>query len=307
MSDTLFAILTAARWTQFLSLFVLFGVLLFPFYGTPAAPTPCGERVASAMRRAILVAGAFQPLSILVWLATSMASMGDGWTSLRDADFLKAFFFEASFGAIWLARFLFTILLIGVLAASRGRLPARNPATAFALGLVGALLISQAGIGHPAGLPLMEMPFVVAGYALHLIGGAAWIGGLWPLRAILVEMKKDDRAQPYVEFVLGRFATMASAAVALVLLGAAINVGPQMATLKSSNPSSWWWAAAMKVALFGALIAIAYRNRFILTPSFTARPKEAARGLLRNVIVDQGLAVVVLAVAAFMGVTSPTG
>lgn len=307
MTDGFFVLLTAARWAQFLSLFVLFGVLLFPFYVTRAAPAPSGERLALKMRRAVLIAGAAQPLSILVWLAASMASMGDGWSSLRDADFLKAFFFEASFGTIWLARLSLTILLVGVLAAARGRLPARNPATAFALGLAGALLISQAGIGHPAGLPLGERPIVVAGYALHLLGGAAWIGGLWPLGAILAELQKDDRAQPYVEVALGRFATMASASVGLLLLGAAINIGPQMATLKASNPSAWWWAAAMKAVLFGALIVIACRNRFVLAPSLAIRPREAARDLLRNVIVDQGLAVVLLAVAAFMGVTSPTG
>ena len=307
MNDQLFAILTAARWTQFLSLFVLFGVLLFPLYVTQAAPAPCGERLASAMRRSILVAGAVQSLSILAWLAASTASMGDGWTSLRDADFLKAVFFQASFGRLWLARLLLTVLLLGVLIAARGRLPARNGASAIAIVLVGALLVSQAGIGHPAGLPAGERPFVVAGYAMHLLGGAAWIGGLWPLRALLEEAKTDDSAQPYVEFALGRFGTMATGAVALVLLGAAINVRPEISALNLSDPSSWWWAVVAKVALFGALIAIAYRNRFALTPSFAAQPKEAARNLLRNVVVDQGLAAVVLAVAAFMGVASPTG
>lgn len=306
MNDTLFAILTVARWTQFVSLFVLFGILLFPFYVTQAAPASCGERLASAMRRSIVIAGAFQSLSILAWLAASIASMGDGWTTLSDTDFLKAFFFQASFGRLWLARLLLTLLLLGVLIAARGRLPARNGANFIALVLVGVLLVSQAGIGHPAGIPAGERPLVVAGYAMHLLGGAAWIGGLWPLRALLEEAKKDDSARSYVEFALGRFATMASAAVALVLIGAAINLRPEITTLKTADPSSWWWAVLSKVVLFGALIAIAYRNRFALTPLFAAQPKEAARDLLRNVVVDQGLAAVVLAVAAFMGVTSPT-
>ena len=307
MSDPFLAILTTARWAQFLSLFVLFGVLLFPFYVTGAAPAPCRERLASAMRRAIAFAGAVQPLSILAWLATSMASMGDGWTSLRDADFVKAFFLEAGFGRLWLTRLLLTALLLGVLVGTRRSLPARNLPTAVALVLAGALLFTQAGVGHPAGLRPHERLLVFGGYALHLLGAAAWIGGLLPLRALLAQAKHDDRAHDYAQFALGRFATMASVAVALVLLGAAINMRPQIATLNVSDLSSWWWAAGSKAVLFGALIAIAYRNRFVLTPLLATQPKKAVTNLLRNVMIDQGLAVVVLAVAAFMGVASPTG
>jgi copper resistance protein D len=307
MSDPYFAILTLARWAEFLSLFVLFGVLLFPFYVTGAAPAPSRERLASAMRRAIAFAGAVQPLSILAWLATSMANMGDGWTSLGDADFVKAFFLEAGFGRLWLARLLLTALLLGVLVGARRRLPARDLATTFALVLAGALLVTQAGVGHPAGQRPDERLLVFGGYALHLLGGAAWIGGLWPLRAVMAEAKHDDRGQDYAQFALRRFATMASVAVALVLLGAAINIRPQIAALNVLDLSSWWWAAGSKAVLFGALIAIAYRNRFVLTPLLATRPKEAATNLLRNIIIDQGLAAVVLAIAAFMGVASPTG
>jgi putative copper export protein len=307
MSDALFTILAVTRWAQFLSLFVLFGALSFPFYVTRVAPAPCGEASASAMRRAIAVAAAVQASSILAWAATSIASMGDGWTSLGDAGLVKAFFLEASFGRLWLARFLLTALLIGALVAAGRRSPGRNVISGAALVLVGALLVSQAGIGHPAGLPAGERLFVVTGYALHLLGGAAWIGGLWPLRAILAEARHNDCAHPYVQFALQRFAAKATVAVALVLVGAAINIRPELAALELSDPSSWWWAVIAKAALFGALVAIAYRNRFVLAPMHGVRPRETSQRLLRNIMVDQGLAVAVLAVAAFMGVASPTG
>ncbi len=307
MSDPFFAILMLARWAQFLSLFVLFGVLLFPFYVTRPAPEPCGKRLASASRRAIAIAGMVQPLSIVAWAAASIASMGDGWASVGDADFAKAFFLEASFGRLWLARLLLTALLFGVLVGAGRRLPARNVASVLALVLVGVLLVTQAGVGHPAGLRADERLYAFGGYALHLLGGAAWIGGLWPLRAVMAEAKHDHRAHDYAQFALGRFAIMASIAVALVLLGAAINIRPQIAALNVSDLSSWWWAAEAKAVLFGALIAIAYRNRFVLTPLLATQPKKAVTNLLRNVIIDQGLAVVVLAVAAFMGVASPMG
>ncbi|MCI4682095.1 CopD family protein [Rhodoblastus acidophilus] len=233
--------------------------------------------------------------------------MGDGWISVGDPGFVKAFFLEASFGRLWLARLLLTALLVGALVLARRRLPARNAATGIVLVLVGALLVSQAGIGHPAALPDKVRPFVIAGYSLHLLGGAAWIGGLWPLRTILAEAKHDDRVRPYVQFALGRFATMATGAVALVLVGAALNIQPEVAALNPSDLTAWGWCVVSKVVLFGALIAIAYRNRFVLTPLLGARRKEATKDLLRHVVVDQGLAAVVLAVAAFMGVTSPTG
>lgn len=306
MNEPLLPFLVAARFAQFISLFVLFGVLLFPFYATHPTPAPCGERLASSTRKAIPMAGIVQALSILAWVAASIASMGDGWTSLGDAELVKAFFFETSFGRLWLIRLLLTALLAGTLFGRRKRLMAANAPTGIALVLVGALLASQAGIGHPAALPDEQRPFVFAGYALHLFGGAAWIGGLWPLAAVLAEARTDQSARAYVQFVLRRFATMATIAVAAVLVGAALNIRPLIASLDLFAPTSWTWAGASKIVLFGALIAIAYHNRFVLTPLLDTRPAEASKDLHRNVIVDQCLAVVVLAAAAVMGMSSPS-
>lgn len=313
MNETLFAVLAAARWAQFTSLFILFGVLLFPFYAASRPEIPCGERLASSSLSAIAICGIIQALSILVWVATSIASMGDGWSSLGDLGFVKAFFVETSFGRLWLVRLVMTASLAGVLVSAGKRLTAGNASTGGALVLAGALLASQAGIGHAASLPEGERATVLAGYALHLLGAAAWIGGLWPLRALLAEARRDERIRPYVHFALGRFATMAAIAVALVLVGAAINIRPQLSSFDLhaiSNLqaiSTWGWAVGCKIALFGALIAIAYRNRFVLTPLFAQRPIETSGGLLRNVVADQGLALIVLAAAAVMGMTSPSG
>jgi putative copper resistance protein D len=173
--------------------------------------------------------------------------------------------------------------------------------------LAGALLASQAGIGHPAAAPDGEKSLVAAGLALHVLGGAAWIGGLWPLGALLAEAKDDEHARPYAQFILERYSTMATIAVALVVIGAAIDFRQQFAGLGRLATNPWGWAILCKIALFGALIAIAYRNRFVLTPLFTTRPGPASKALLRNVVVDQGLGLAVLAAAAILGIVSPSG
>lgn len=307
MNDVAFLIVAAARWAQFGALFVLFGLFLFPIYTARAVRAPRNERLESSTRKTIATAGMVQALSILAWVMASIADMGDGWASLVDAGFLKAFFFDTSFGHLWLARLLMTATLAGTLIWTSKRLPAADAATTVALFLVGALLVSQAGVGHPASLPEGERLLVVVGYAFHILGAAAWIGGLWPLRALLAELMIDNRIRPYLLFVLGRYAIMASVAVVLVLVGAATNIRLQLGSFDPGAISVWAWAAAFKILLFGVLIAIAYSNRFVLTPLLVTRPADASRTLLRNIVTDQGLALAILAAASVMGIVSPSG
>lgn len=307
MTDELFPIAVAARWAQFIALFMLFGQLLFPFYTARDVRAPRSERMASSTGKAIATAGWVQALSILAWVMASIADMGDGWGGLVDPEFLKAFFFETGFGHLWLARLLMTATLLGLLVWRRKHLADADASTAVALFLVGALLASQAGVGHPAAFPDGERPLVIIGYALHILGAAAWIGGFWPLRALLAEMTIDHRIRPYLQFVLGRYAIVATVAVILVLVGAAINIRPQVGLFDPGAISAWGWAVGLKFILFGALIAIAYRNRFVLTPLLVTRPADASRNLLRNIVMDQGLALAVLAVASVMGIVSPSG
>lgn len=307
MTDEIFPIVVAARWLQFIALFILFGQLLYPFYTAGGVRAPRSTGLASSAWKTIATAGWLQSLSILTWVTASIANMGDGWGSLIDPNFLKAFFFETGFGHLWLARLLMTATLLGIFVWRRKRLAAADGSTAVALFLVGALLASQAGVGHPAALPEGDRVLIVVGYALHILGAAAWIGGFWPLRALLAEMTIDNRIRPYVQFVLGRYAIMATVAVILVLIGAAINVRPQIGLFDAGSISTWGWAIALKLVLFGALIAIAYRNRFVLTPLLVTRPADASRNLLRNIVMDQGLALAVLAAASVMGIVSPSG
>ncbi|MDI9850069.1 CopD family protein [Rhodoblastus sp. 17X3] len=307
MSDEIFPIVVTARWAQFIALFMLFGQFLYPFYTVGGVRPPRSERLASSTRKTVATAGWVQALSILAWVMASVANMGDGWGSLVDPEFLKAFFFETGFGHLWLARLLMTAMLLGLVVGMRKRLAAADASTAVALFLVGALLASQAGVGHPAAFPEGERPLVIIGYGLHILGAAAWIGGFWPLRALLAEMTIDNRIRPYLQFVLRRYAIMASIAVVLVLLGAAINIRPQVGLIDPGSISAWGWAVGLKFILFGALIAIAYRNRFVLTPLLVTRPADASKNLLRNIVMDQGLALAVLAVASVMGIVSPSG
>ncbi|MCW2319153.1 hypothetical protein M2322_004722 [Rhodoblastus acidophilus] len=126
MTGAQMAILVAARWTQFIALFVLFGGLLFPFYATFGDARAINHESRRLARRVLAVAGAAQIVSIVVWLAVTIAGLGDGWGALSDADLTTSYLLDTGFGHVWLARLALSLGLAGILFAARSSLFERN-------------------------------------------------------------------------------------------------------------------------------------------------------------------------------------
>ena len=294
----LIAVLIAARWTQFVALFVLFGWLLFPFYAGSSLDDPSTK----AARKTLPLVAVMQVLSLLVWLGATIAGIGDGWDALADAGLLQSYFLETGFGQAWIARLALTFALVALVFAARASLCERNLPSADALALVGLLLASGAEIGHQATAHGIAQAF----YTLHVWGGAAWIGGLAPLFVLLREARNDHRRQERLRFALKRYAKMASCAVALVIVGGASSAWATLADAEFSTKSPWAWALAVKIVCFFLLLAIAFQNRFRLGPLLVAQPRVGVERLARNIMVDQGIALVLLLAAAVIGLAPST-
>ena len=130
--------LVLARWVHFLCLAVVFGASLFPLYASRAPAKGESLRALAAGQRALGLAAFLALVSAVAWVASSLATMVGGFDGIFDRDAIAGFFFETTFGPIWLLRLAMLLALVFVVTrASRARI-------SFCAFLSGAALASQA-------------------------------------------------------------------------------------------------------------------------------------------------------------------
>jgi putative copper resistance protein D len=281
-----FQALVLIRWLHFVAVFVLFGAAFFWFY-TPG-PLP---RTRRATGRLLSVAAVAAALAGLGWIAAIIATMAGGWASLGDADALSAFLFATPFGGPAAFRL---ILLAAALVAVFA--PMGEAARLRAYAVTGALLlVDQAWLGHAAegGAP------TIAVYAVHVLAGAAWLGGLPPLLFALREADAADRRA-----ILEAFSDMGLIAVAALVcggLGSALFHGALRP--EALLHSEYGHVLTAKAGLVAFMLVCAAYNRFVAMPRDAAAPAA----LRRSATLEIALGLLVLAAAAVLGVTPPPG
>jgi copper transport protein len=135
-----------------------------------------------------------------------------------------------------------------------------------ALILGAAFLIVSGAIGHPAGIePLWTIP----AKSIHLLSGAAWLGGLlW----LVGGARRDGTDFPAEARRVSRVALIA---VILVLLSGIIEIRFFLAQPSDLIHSSYGRLASLKIIGLLALIGIGAFNRYLLLPAIddsTTRP-----------------------------------
>ena len=294
-----FAALAAARWIHFIAVMLVFGASLFPFYALPAQAHALAGL--AHIRGPVRVAALIALVSGVCWAAASLASITGDPASLFDADTLWTFFFDTGFGKIWALRFLLLVtMLLAVLTAGR-KLPTRNIASALSAALAALLLVSQAWIGHPAATAAGERTIVVAGYALHVLGASAWLGGLVPLLLLLRAHSAEKNA---LEFALRRFSALGMLAIAMILAGGLSNAWARWDSIDGFIASAWGKVLIVKVLGFFGLFILAAVNRFVLMPRLDANGSARMR-LVRNVLAEQAGGVLILFAASILGLLPP--
>lgn len=302
---TIFRALVFARWIHFASVFVLFGSAFFRFHMGAGNPLPAALR---ATRRLITVAAPVAALSGAAWLVCILANMTDGFASAMDAANWRLFFLETQFGPVAIARL--ALLAGGVLLVL---MPWRGRAWHGAIASIGALLlVDQAWLGHAAegGAGLYGATMIFA-YSVHVLAAGAWVGGLPPLLFALVETGRaaPKEASEGALHLLQRFSIMGMVAVVLIVATGAANAGFRVGfTFDEFFGAEYGLVLAVKAALVAAMLALAFFNRFIFMPRLRAAsdPSLALVARLRaSVGLELALGVLVLGVAAVLGVTPP--
>ena len=306
--------LIAARWVHFAAVFILFGAALFWFYapGDPARGVSDLPRSFTATRRLLRVAAPLAAVSGLAWLAGIIVNMTSDpatpdWSSLRDPEALRLFFFETNFGGVSIIRLVLLAAAVGVVAV---RLSGRR--LLFALVPIGGgLLMTQAWLGHAAeGGAGWKGSAMIAAYGAHVLAAAAWTGGLAPLLFVLVEQRRRAKDPAAANSkVLARFSAMGTIAVALIVASGAANAGFRVGGAFSRLfDTAYGDVLCAKLAFVALMLALAYFNRFVAMPRLRVPSRENAvcvKALTLSIAAELALGVLVLGAAAALGVTPP--
>jgi len=134
---------------------------------------------------------------------------------------------------------------------------------------------------------------------VHLLAGAAWLGGLPPLLLVVTTAPEAALA------ACRRFSPLGVGCV----LALAATAGWQGWALVGSLPgligTGYGLMALLKLGLFAALLGLAARHRLRLTPALAAGDPRAARRLARSIGLEAGLGLAVVLAAGVLSGLPP--
>jgi putative copper resistance protein D len=313
MAGMISAALITSRLLHFTALMLLFGAPLFSLYVVPREGTPdemeLVRRLNSWLHRLITGAVGLALVSGVALLGCTAAAMSGDPMAAWKGDTLRLVLFNTRFGAVWQWQFAIAVLLLlfclCVRSLSRKRL-------AVVVALSGALLVTAASIGH-ASMGSGTARFVhLLNQSVHLTAAATWVGGLLPLGFVLAGARRPA-SEPWASLArraLSRFSQVGTLAVALLLATGIVNsslfVGSLLGTL-------YGHILLVKICLFTIMASLALTNRLWLMPRIEASPalpgegNRAMTSVWRNVLAEQGLGLLVLAVVSILGTLPPGG
>ncbi len=298
-------LLIGMRFVQFLSVMILFGSSLFPYYALPAGETNrvLREGVAAFVQRVALAATLAALLSAVVRLGCEAVSMSGDANGYRESATIWTVLSDTQFGRIWGWR----LVLLIVLSIYFGWrvVTAKRPLVWPALlsGLV--LTASLAGVGHGAMRTGFDAVIHQSNQAVHMLAAAVWVGGLLSL---FVTIRAARRAAPGAEALtkaLRRFSSVGLVAVLFILASGLVNSWFLVSSPGALLHSSYGRVLLIKVSFFLCMIALALFNRLYVMPRLDRNASRYSRLLLRSVAVEQMFAILVVAGVSVLGTLPP--
>jgi putative copper resistance protein D len=148
----------------------------------------------------------------------------------------------------------------------------------------------------------------------HLLAAGAWVGSLTAF--VLLARTPQAASLESVEILnhtSNGFARLGTLIVATLLATGVVNylliVGP---TIDGLATSAYGVLLLAKLAMFGLMLGLASANRYLLSPQLEIAMRSgdhagAVMTLRRSLITEASLAVIILALVAWLGVLSPPG
>ena len=241
--------LVAARGAADAGLLSAFGALLaLAWLAPPVLADLAGEAPKLARR-----------LTRLAWLSLAGAVvLTGGWLVLQSAALAGSaldtpmVLRESLFGHLVLART--ALLCMAALALARHRLWTATT-------LAAAAVATQAGHGHA--WAMQEGPsWLLLSSVIHLLAAGAWLGGLVPLLVLVATAPPDIAAQ-----ASARFSPLGTVSVMLLAGTAAFQATVLIGSVAGLVGTTYGLVALAKLTGLLALLGLAARNRFRLTPA----------------------------------------
>ncbi|MBX3565878.1 MAG: copper homeostasis membrane protein CopD [Sphingomonas sp.] len=299
----------AIRLGLYLDLMALFGLAAFALYALRGKERRFDGAIAlGPWLWGSAALGAVLSLGGLAMLAAGMAGVPLASVDLTSIEMIVN---GTAAGTAWLFRM--AALLVALIATLALR---RRPVTTLSLvTIAGAVaLASLAWSGHGA----MDEGAVgwlhLVADIVHLWAAGIWVGALVAL-LLLVFRRRElvDRDHLVLSHrALDGFSLVGTITVGSIIVSGFVNswllVGP--ANLPTLPDSLYGQLLIAKLALFGAMAALAAANRFRLVPAFerslaAADHASALRALRRSLTIETGCAIAVLALVAWLGTLEP--
>jgi len=302
--------LVVSRLLHYAAVTTFAGVSFFPLYAyADAEPV-----VLLRQRQSVLLAAAIVALlSAILWFVFSVANMSGTLADVADREVLWTVLSETTFGRVWTARLVLSIIGIGLfwsrVVSKLG--PRRDLITPV---LAAVLLISLAGVGHAQIEEGVEGIIHVVSDAAHLLAAGAWLGGLAPLGYILLLHGGESGRAQKSEFDenLLRFSGMGYLAVATLVGSGLVNSWFLIGNVSGLFTTPYGQLLIVKLVLFAGMLALAVSNRFWLVPLLTEGRGDDRNGstvwigkLRNHVLGEQFLGLAVLLVVSVLGTMRP--
>lgn len=303
--------LIVARLLHYVAVTTLAGTSFFPLYAYRRGSGPRPIAFDRSFQNVLFIAANVALFSGILWFVFAVANMSGTLDGVLDREMLSTVLGDTSFGKVWIARLILTIVTIVVIWSRFDSKPAARSNVIVPV-LAAALLISLAGVGHSQ----VEEGFVGAVHvvcdAAHLLAAGAWLGGLVPLVLILSTDRRDRGVQPAADLdqVLVRFSGMGYVAVATLVGTGLVNSWYLVGTVTGLLTTQYGQLLLAKLALFAGMLSLAAINRFWLVPSMSKARVDGGqsfweRRLRAHVVAEQTLGLLVLSIVSVLGTIRP--
>ncbi|MGB8920530.1 MAG: copper homeostasis membrane protein CopD [Pseudomonas sp.] len=277
------------RLALYVDLLLLFGMALFALYS--------GNVVLrfGPMLRGLALLGALLSVTGLLLMTSAMS----GETEFAALwPHLQMMLLETDVGAAWVVRL---VVLIVVLIRP----------VFWIVSIAGAIaLASLAWSGHGAMDEGLLRAWHFLSDILHLLAAGAWLGGMLAL-VLLARGRVDETRIRLLADAVKRFEWVGAAIVLTLSITGVVNylfiVGPKLDDMLFGT---YGMLLAIKVLLFAGMLVLAALNRFHLGPALERSVRDeqhvvAANALRRSVLLELGMALLIVALVAWLGTLSP--
>ncbi|MER2044572.1 copper homeostasis membrane protein CopD [Pantoea agglomerans] len=305
MNDQTFIVI---RFLLYLDLMVLFGLPLFELYALKGVlKKPVSLFSVWSFFFTLISAGIVLSLANMLLVAQSMSGVSDpGELTLHIIEMVVG---ETAVGMSWVVRLVaLTIAFVGLGLRLRNAVLSR-----YVLMLTGGTaLATLAWGGHAAMNDGVSYYVHLLSDIVHLSAAGAWVGALTAF-TVLLSIKKASKAAYALQLsgALTGFARAGTVIVISIVITAVVNFVLITEKPLSTLPGSvYGLLLVIKTALFFLMLLLAAANRFRLAPKLEnallqGHYKAGIALMRKSIITEFTVAVLILAIVAWLGTLSP--